>query len=80
MASAHAEVGVIQQAYDRGLTKGRDMTMNVEGLKVCDYCKSDLVSMAKEAELKSLTIHEEVSGKILNWEQGMRKFTGRMRK
>jgi uncharacterized Zn-binding protein involved in type VI secretion len=78
MASAHAEVGVIQQAYDRGLTKGRDMTMNVAGKEVCGYCRSDVVSMAKAAELQSLTIYEKASGKILNWEQGMKRFIERM--
>ncbi|WP_279894477.1 PAAR domain-containing protein [Pseudomonas sp. GD03842] len=74
MATAHAEVGVIQQAYEKGLTRGADMTMNVTGRNVCSFCKTDLVAMAKSAELKSLTIYELHDGYILRWEQGMGKF------
>jgi hypothetical protein len=74
MADAHAEVGVIQQAYEKGLTQGQDMTMTVTGKAVCDYCRSDVVSMAKAAELKSLTVFEETTGKTLKWEQGMKRF------
>ncbi|MFS2158145.1 PAAR domain-containing protein [Pseudomonas sp. Pseusp122] len=75
MADAHAEVGVIQQAHEQGLTKGQDMTMTVTGKAVCDYCRSDVVSMAKAAELKSLTIYEQNTGNTLSWEQGMKRFT-----
>lgn len=74
MADAHAEVGLIQQAYESGMTKGQDMTMTVTGKAVCDYCRSDVVSMAKAAELKSLAIHEDVTGRMLTWEQGMKRF------
>jgi uncharacterized Zn-binding protein involved in type VI secretion len=73
MAEAHAEIGVIQQAYDKGLTRGQDMEMTVVGMKVCGYCKSDIVAMAKAAELKSLIIYEHESGTTLFWEQGMKK-------
>lgn len=73
MATAHAEVGTIQQAYEQGITQGRDMTMNVTGLGVCDFCKSDIRAMAEKSGLKSLTIHEEKTGHTLFWEQGMKK-------
>lgn len=42
MASAHAEVGTIQQAFDDGLTKGRDMNMRVFREPVCGYCRGDI--------------------------------------
>lgn len=77
MAEAHAEVGVIQQAYEKGMTKGQDMMMTVSGKAVCGYCKSDVVSMAKAAELKSLTVHDMEDSLIYSWEQGMRSFSVR---
>lgn len=76
MADAHAEVGVIQQAYEAGLTNNADMVMTVKGKYVCDYCKSDVASMAKAAELSSLSIYEIKSGKTLYWKSGMNKMGG----
>lgn len=73
MAQAHAEIGVIQQAYEQGMTKGQDMTMTLKGKLVCSYCISDVASMGKAAELKSIKIHEDESGKTLYWEPGMRR-------
>ncbi|WP_258034950.1 VENN motif pre-toxin domain-containing protein [Pectobacterium odoriferum] len=75
MGTAHAEVGVIQQAFDKGMTNGKDMLMSVSGEKVCSYCSSDVVKMAQKSGLKSLTIYEEKSGDVLHWESGMTKFT-----
>lgn len=43
--------------------------------KVCDYCFSDAVAMAKACELRSLTIHETLTGDKLYWEEGMTKFS-----
>ncbi|MFY1665687.1 PAAR domain-containing protein [Pseudomonas sp. Pseu.R1] len=76
MADAHAEVGVIQQAYEAGLTKGADMVIKVVGKNVCSYCKSDLILMAKAAGLRSLTVNEDLSGKALIWRLGMERFSG----
>lgn len=59
MATAHAEVGVIQQAFERGITKGRDMTLTVSLESVCGFCKGDIAAMADKARLKFLTIFEE---------------------
>ena len=73
MAQAHAEIGVIQQAYEQGVTKGQDMTMTLKGKLVCSYCISDVASIAKAAELRSITIHEHESGRTLYWELGMRR-------
>ncbi|RDT48226.1 hypothetical protein DXF93_29020 [Escherichia coli] len=58
MATAHAEVGTIQQAYEQGMTTGRSMEMKVSGKPVCGYCLSDIKSMAEKSGLKSLTIFE----------------------
>ncbi|XKY19560.1 DUF6862 domain-containing protein [Dickeya ananatis] len=73
MSTAHAEVGVIQQAYEEGMTKGREMTMSVAGKEVCNYCLTDVRVMAERAGLKSLTIYEESTHNILFWQQGMKK-------
>lgn len=75
MADAHAEIATIQQAYDRGLTKGEDMTITMNPGRLCDYCFSDAVAMAKACELRSLTIHESLTGDTFYWEEGMTKFS-----
>ncbi|EFM2298637.1 cytidine deaminase-like fold-containing protein [Escherichia coli] len=77
MGTAHAEVGVIQQAFDKGMTQGREMAMSVGGKEVCNYCLSDVRIMAEKAGLKSLTIYEEATGNVLFWQQGMKKIENR---
>ncbi|WP_182611466.1 VENN motif pre-toxin domain-containing protein, partial [[Pantoea] beijingensis] len=77
MGTAHAEVGVIQQAYEKGMTQGREMAMSVAGKEVCNYCLSDVRVMAEKAGLKSLTIYEESTGNVLFWQQGMKKIENR---
>lgn len=72
MATAHAEVGVIQQAYEKGMSQGRDMTMSVSKEPVCGYCRGDIAAMADKAGLKSLTIYEESTGSVLYWQPGMK--------
>jgi filamentous hemagglutinin len=67
MASAHAEIGAIQQAYDMGLTQGTTMTINVTGQTVCSYCKSDIRHMADAAGLTQLRVFEAVSGRTFTW-------------
>ncbi|WP_240651727.1 VENN motif pre-toxin domain-containing protein, partial [Serratia microhaemolytica] len=74
MGTAHAEIGVIQQAYEKGMTNGRDMLMSVSGEPLCTYCLSDVKAMAAKSGLKSLTIYEEFSGDVLYWEAGTKKF------
>ncbi|WP_268801254.1 cytidine deaminase-like fold-containing protein [Pseudomonas huanghezhanensis] len=73
MAQAHAEIGVIQQAYEVGMTQGKHMTMTVEGRKVCDYCLSNVRSMAKAAGLESITIYQRALDSTLYWDKGMPK-------
>ncbi|BEO61577.1 hypothetical protein SMQE30_20000 [Serratia marcescens] len=72
MATAHAEVGVIQQAYEKGMTLGREMTMTVSKEPVCGFCRGDVAAMAEKSGLKSLTIYEEQTGKTLYWQPGMK--------
>lgn len=67
MATAHAEVGVIQQAFEKGMSQGREMTMSVSKEPVCGYCRGDIAAMADKAGLKSLTIYEETTGSVLYW-------------
>ncbi|HFP4737146.1 TPA: hemagglutinin repeat-containing protein, partial [Escherichia coli] len=72
MATAHAEVGVIQQAFEKGMSQGREMTMSVSKEPVCGYCRGDIAAMADKAGLKSLTIYEEATGSVLYWQLGMK--------
>ncbi|THC25495.1 filamentous hemagglutinin N-terminal domain-containing protein [Enterobacter sp. AD2-3] len=74
MGTAHAEVGVIQQAYEKGMTNGKDMLMSVSGEKVCSYCLSDIKIMAERSGLKSLTLFEETTGRTLYWQSGTKGF------
>ena len=76
MADAHAEIGVIQQAYDAGKTTGADMSLNVAGKDVCGYCRGDIAAAADKAGLSSLTVHavDEITGlpKTYYWSPGMK--------
>ncbi|WJM80601.1 cytidine deaminase-like fold-containing protein [Pectobacterium brasiliense] len=77
MATAHAEVGVIQQAFEKGMTKVREMTMSVSKEPVCGFCRGDVAAMADKAGLKSLTIYEETTGSVLYWQPGMKSLKAR---
>ena len=76
MKDAHAEIGVIQQAYSSGKTAGADMSMTVAGKDVCGFCKGDIAAAAEKAELKSLTVKaiDDKTGLPKNyyWESGMK--------
>lgn len=67
---AHAEIGVIQQAYDAGLTKGQSMTIVVRGQNACSFCQSDLVKMADASGLNQLTVVNGADGSVLQWTRG----------
>ncbi|MFT0635839.1 hypothetical protein ACMFY5_27650, partial [Pseudomonas sihuiensis] len=58
MADAHAEIGVIQQAYNAGKTAGASMELTVSGKAVCGYCRGDIAAMAEKSGLTSLTVKE----------------------
>ena len=74
MDDAHAEIGVIHQAMKAGDTKGQDMTIRVTGERVCDHCLSDLKTMAKAAELRSLRVEDTVNKRVLVWRQGAKNW------
>ncbi|MFW7208296.1 hypothetical protein ACMGGQ_21340 [Enterobacter sp. BNK-13] len=74
MGTAHAEVGVIQQAYEKGMTNGKDMLMSLSGEKVCSYCLNDIKIMAERSGLKSLTLFDETTGRTLYWQSGTKGF------
>ncbi|WP_370387801.1 hypothetical protein [Snodgrassella alvi] len=76
MKNAHAEIGALQQAADKGVTEGANAYMRVKGEDVCSYCLHDIVSMAKASKLNSIKIKaetEEGKIKIYEWQAGMRK-------
>ncbi|WP_228768291.1 hypothetical protein [Limnohabitans sp. DM1] len=76
VADSHAEIGVIQQAYNAGKTQGSGMSMTVSGKDVCGYCKGDIAAAADAAGLKSLTVQavDNVTGlpKTYYWQPGMK--------
>ena len=76
VADSHAEIGIIQQAYNAGKTQGAEMFMTVSGKDVCGYCKGDIAAAADAAGLKSLTVQavDDVTGlpKTYYWEPGMK--------
>jgi hypothetical protein len=68
MANAHAEVGVIQQAYERGVTRGADMSIVVRGQEpLCSYCASNVWDMAARAELNSLKLIDTAGQAAYFW-------------
>ncbi len=75
-ADSHAEIGVIQQAYNAGKTQGAEMSMTVAGKDVCGYCKGDIAAAAEAAGLKSLTVQakDNLTGlpKIYYWQPGFK--------
>ena len=72
MADAHAEIGVIQQAYTAGKTMGASMELTVSGKAVCGYCRGDIAAMAEKSGLTSLEVKEVATGQTLYWQPGMR--------
>lgn len=71
MATAHAEIGVIQQAARTGVTKGADMELTVTGKEICGFCRGDIPAAAEAAGLKSLTIVDKSTGLTWFWTKGM---------
>ena len=71
MATSHAEIGVIEQAYREGKTQGQHMNLYVQGKDVCAYCRKDIALIAEKAGLKSITIHSEDN--IYKWESGQNR-------
>ena len=72
MATAHAEIDAMQQAYDAGATQGARMILSINGKPICGYCYGDIAAMADRSGLRSLLVHEKATGKRYFWEPGMR--------
>ncbi|TNH21026.1 hypothetical protein FHQ29_10980 [Testudinibacter sp. TR-2022] len=74
MATAHAEIGAIQQAYKQGVTKDKNIVIHVQGKDVCTYCRQDIASAAEKSEARSVTIHaidnDTKLPKVYTWERG----------
>ncbi len=62
MKNAHAEIALIQRAYDAGLTKGETMQVLVRGKEVCDHCGQVMKTMYERSGLAKLIIHDTTSG------------------
>lgn len=62
MKNAHAEIALIQRAYDAGLTKGETMQVLVRGKGVCDHCGQVMKTMYERSGLAKLIIHDTTSG------------------
>lgn len=81
LADSHAEIGVIQQAYEAGRTRNASMSMEVKGKDICGYCKGDIAAAAEIAGLKALTIKatDNITGKTINyyWQPGMKSIKKR---
>lgn len=73
MANAHAEIAVIQRAFDVGATKGQDMSIVVRGERVCSFCRSstNIMAAADRAGLNSLKLVEAGSGQTFTWTRGV---------
>jgi hypothetical protein len=67
MGDFHAEMDVIQQAADKNLTQGQDMSLTVRGQSICDYCRSNLGDMADAAGLNSLTVYDTAKENVGTW-------------
>lgn len=62
MKNAHAEVALIQRAYDEGLTSGQNMQILVRGESVCSYCGEVMKTMYERSGLAQLVIHDTKQG------------------
>ncbi|WP_192352289.1 hemagglutinin repeat-containing protein [Achromobacter sp. ACM02] len=73
MANAHAEVAVIQRAYDSGLTRGQNMSIVVRGEEICSFCQSstNILAAAERSGLNSLKLVEAKTGKTFTWTRGV---------
>lgn len=69
MANAHAEIEAMQKAYDAGITKGADMTIELTGQNMCTFCRSNVATMANEIGLNSLEVYGP-NGELSTWARG----------
>ncbi|NTX93395.1 MULTISPECIES: VENN motif pre-toxin domain-containing protein, partial [unclassified Pseudomonas] len=73
MANAHAEVAVIQRAFDAGVTAGQNMSIVVRGERICSFCRSstNIMAAAERSGLNSLKLVEAESGRTFTWTRGV---------
>ncbi|EPW3014906.1 TPA: DUF637 domain-containing protein, partial [Pseudomonas aeruginosa] len=73
MANAHAEMAVIQRAYDAGLTRGQSMSIIVRGEEICSFCQSstNILAAAERSGLNSLKLVEAKTGRTFTWTRGI---------
>ena len=74
MATAHAELVVLQRLFRKNQTKDQSLRMTVTDKAVCPYCQRDLPAAAEQAGLRDWTIFEKRTGYTLYWEKGLKTF------
>ena len=72
MATAHAEVEVIQKAHEAGITVGAALVIDIWGQAPCGYCTSHLAIAAEAAAMRQMTVNDIPGGKTYLWTPGMR--------
>ena len=72
MSNAHAEIGLIQQAYRAGETQNAEMVIDVWHQAVCGHCYGNVAIAAQNAMLKQLIVNEIHTGNSYIWTPGMR--------
>ncbi|MBH1689773.1 hypothetical protein I5U86_04820 [Stenotrophomonas maltophilia] len=76
MKSAHAEIAVIQRAYEQGLTNAQKMLIVVRGEGVCSYCQrsDNLIAAAQRSGLSKLEIIDVERNTKMVWNRGEKSF------
>ncbi|WDW04063.1 hemagglutinin repeat-containing protein [Stenotrophomonas maltophilia] len=76
MKSAHAEIAVIQRAYEQGLTNAQKMLIVVRGGGVCSYCQrsDNLIAAAQRSGLSKLEIIDVERNTKMVWNRGEKSF------
>ncbi|WHR58516.1 two-partner secretion domain-containing protein [Acinetobacter haemolyticus] len=67
MANAHAEIALIQRAYDEGLTQGQKMEIVVKGKDVCSHCRDAIPTMIERSGLSELVIYNTDQSQTMTW-------------
>ena len=57
MASAHGEIGAMQQLVNVGKAKNANIIIDVKGKDVCGFCRGDIAAMAEKSGANSVLIH-----------------------
>mgnify|MGYP000959705972 CR=1 FL=1 len=65
MATAHGEIGAIQQLANAGMARNANIVLDVKGKDVCGYCKGDIAAMAEKAGVKSVLIKLSITSPVV---------------